>query len=211
MSHDETNGTDRRTFIQAGALATAAVLGASAGAEAQDAAKVLLPKRKLGRTGLEMSLLEMGTGALRERGVLDRLIRLSYGPLALGTLAIGAVEEVGPRVLREQFGSHIPPENLPGSERTLFQMSAAKPARRPSGPVAKPDAEPRPKPVRKTGWAKPKAKSSLPRGPAKAGSGSGPGGATRAGPGGPSRSSSPPRKSGARPKGPPKSGGPKRP
>lgn len=142
---------------------------------------------------------------------VNRLIRLSYGPLALGTLAIGAVEEVGPRVLREQFGAHIPPENLPGSERTLFQMSATKPARRPSAPVAKPDAEPRPKPVRKTGWAKPKAKSGPPRGPAKAGSGFGPGGAMRAGPGGPSRPSSPPRRSGARPKGPPKSGGPRRP
>lgn len=142
---------------------------------------------------------------------VNRLIRLSYGPLALGTLAVGAVEEVGPRVLREQFGSHIPPENLPGGDRPLFQMSAAKPARRPSGPAVKPDAEPRPKPARKAGWAKPKAKSGAPRGPAKAGSGSGPGVATRAGPGGPSRSSSPPRKSGARPKGPPRSGGPRRP
>ena len=81
MSHDETNGTDRRTFLQAGALATAAALGAAPGLEAQDApakARTVLPKRKLGKTGLEITMLEMGTGRLREQGVLDRLIRLSY-------------------------------------------------------------------------------------------------------------------------------------
>src|SRR4051812_34808271 len=80
MPHDETNCTDRRTFLQAGALAPAAALGTAAGLEAQDApAKAqVLPKRKLGKTGLEITLLEMGTGALRERGVLDRLLRLSF-------------------------------------------------------------------------------------------------------------------------------------
>ena len=80
MSHDEANRTDRRTFLQAGALATTAALGAAAGLEAQTSAAktAVLPKRKLGKTGVEMTLLEMGTGALREKGVLDRLIRLSY-------------------------------------------------------------------------------------------------------------------------------------
>jgi predicted aldo/keto reductase-like oxidoreductase len=80
MSHDETNATDRRTFLQAGALATAAALGTSSGVSArEDAAKVpTLPKRKLGKTGVEMSLLEMGTGALRERTVLDKLLRLAF-------------------------------------------------------------------------------------------------------------------------------------
>ena len=39
MSHDQTGGTDRRTFLQAGALATAAALGATGHAEAQDAAR----------------------------------------------------------------------------------------------------------------------------------------------------------------------------
>ncbi len=80
MSHDETSGTDRRTFLQAGALATAAALGSASSVEAQDApAKTrVLPKRKLGKTGLEITMLELGTGALRERGTLERLIRLSY-------------------------------------------------------------------------------------------------------------------------------------
>src|SRR5262249_13046107 len=76
MSHEDTNGTARRTFLQAGAIATAATLGAASGVEAQvaNAHMPVLPKRKLGKTGLEMTLLEMGSGALRERGVLDRLI-----------------------------------------------------------------------------------------------------------------------------------------
>ncbi len=80
MSHEETNRTDRRTFLQAGALATTAALGAAAGLEAQTApAKTpVLPKRTLGKTGIAMTMLEMGTGALREKGVLDRLLRLAF-------------------------------------------------------------------------------------------------------------------------------------
>src|SRR5690349_4905176 len=81
MSHDPTSGTDRRTFLQAGALATAAALGATGHAEAQQDATAktpVLPKRKLGKTGIEITMLEMGTGALREQGVLERLLRLSY-------------------------------------------------------------------------------------------------------------------------------------
>ena len=80
MAHEEPDRSDRRTFLQAGALATASALSVAPGSIAQDApAKATtLPKRKLGKTGLEITLLEMGTGALRERGVLDRLIRLSY-------------------------------------------------------------------------------------------------------------------------------------
>jgi aryl-alcohol dehydrogenase-like predicted oxidoreductase len=80
MPHDETMSTDRRTFLQAGAAATAAALGAATGLPAQQApaAATVLPRRTLGRTGIEMTMLEMGTGALRERGVLDRLLRFSF-------------------------------------------------------------------------------------------------------------------------------------
>ena len=80
MSHDETHSADRRAFLQAGALATAAALGTASSLEAQvaPAKATTLPMRKLGKTGLEITLLEMGTGALRERGVLDRLLRLSF-------------------------------------------------------------------------------------------------------------------------------------
>lgn len=44
---------------------------------------------------------------------VNRLIRLSYGPFQLGTLPVGAAEEIGPRVIREQLSAYIDPENLP--------------------------------------------------------------------------------------------------
>jgi aryl-alcohol dehydrogenase-like predicted oxidoreductase len=77
MAHHE---PDRRAFLQAGALATASALSMTPGAPAQDAGAkpAVLPKRKLGKTGIEITLLEMGSGALRERGTLERLIRLSF-------------------------------------------------------------------------------------------------------------------------------------
>jgi predicted aldo/keto reductase-like oxidoreductase len=83
MAQGETDRPDRRAFLQAGALATASALSTTPGYGAQDApaaakAAKILPKRKLGKTGLEITMLEMGTGALREQGVLERLIRLSY-------------------------------------------------------------------------------------------------------------------------------------
>lgn len=42
--------------------------------------------------------------------VVNRLIRLSYGPFQLGQLKPGAVEEVRPRVLRDQLGMPAEPE-----------------------------------------------------------------------------------------------------
>jgi aryl-alcohol dehydrogenase-like predicted oxidoreductase len=78
MSHDPTQNTDRRTFLQAGAVATASALALSGGANAQAADPKVLPKRKLGKTGIEITMLEMGSGALRDRSVLDRLLRLSF-------------------------------------------------------------------------------------------------------------------------------------
>ena len=39
---------------------------------------------------------------------VNRLIRISYGPFQLGDLAPGAVEEVRPKVLREQLGLSSP-------------------------------------------------------------------------------------------------------
>jgi 23S rRNA pseudouridine2605 synthase len=96
---------------------------------------------------------------------VNRLIRVSYGPFALGTLAPGAVEEVGPRVIREQLGQVIATRNMPTGDRALFKTSApaatsrrapmAK-AGRPSGAEAAPAAPERK--VYKAGWAKPKAK-----------------------------------------------------
>jgi 23S rRNA pseudouridine2605 synthase len=94
---------------------------------------------------------------------VNRLIRLAYGPLALGTLGVGELEEVGPRVVREQFAQYIEPENLPTGERPLYRSPRKSPSRR-AQDEAKTAAElapvraPKEKPAYKAGWAKPKRK-----------------------------------------------------
>jgi 23S rRNA pseudouridine2605 synthase len=113
---------------------------------------------------------------------VNRLIRLSYGPFQLGTLLPGEVEEVGPRVIREQLEGLVAPENMPKGDRPVSAplRKAASPQRRTpgqgqsssksgskaapgrdSGEAAKPD-----KPTYKAGWARPKAKAPY-KGPAK--------------------------------------------
>lgn len=50
---------------------------------------------------------------------VNRLIRVSYGPFQLGELAPGEVEEVKPRILRDQLGlSAPPPAEKPVRRRT---------------------------------------------------------------------------------------------
>jgi 23S rRNA pseudouridine2605 synthase len=87
---------------------------------------------------------------------VNRLVRLSYGPFALGNLAMGSVEEVGPRVIREQLAEFIAPENLPTGSRTTAPIAA--PGRRPTAPAAAAatggTSAPEKK-VYKPGWAKP--------------------------------------------------------
>jgi len=98
---------------------------------------------------------------------VNRLIRLAYGPLALGTLGVGELEEVGPRVVREQFAEHIDPANLPTGERPQYR-SPKKTATRRAQEEAKAAADlaappvrgPKEKPAYKAGWARPKAKVS---------------------------------------------------
>ena len=117
---------------------------------------------------------------------VNRLIRLAYGPFQLGTLPSGAVEEVGPRVIRELLGEHIRPENLP--EGNVVQTPPPVPGRRGGMPVvtgksgsALSDPSRKPsrvraadtataqsieranRPAKKTGWAKTGAPN--PRGP----------------------------------------------
>src|SRR4051794_38616708 len=79
MPHDETNRTDRRTFLQAGALATASAAGMAPGLKADDApAKAkprAVPTRPLGKTGVDITMLDQG--AVRG-GNTDALLRLSY-------------------------------------------------------------------------------------------------------------------------------------
>lgn len=91
---------------------------------------------------------------------VNRLIRLAYGPFQLGALAPGEVEEVGPRVIREQLAAHIAPEKLPTGTRTpemarKVAPTKAQPQVRGTGGAV---AEPPGRPVYKQGWAKPKKK-----------------------------------------------------
>jgi uncharacterized protein len=82
MSESSLNSLDRREFLQAGVAATAvaASLTGSASALAADDKpsqnKPVLPKRVLGKTGAEVTLLTQGTVGQPE--ALDRLLRLAY-------------------------------------------------------------------------------------------------------------------------------------
>ena len=154
---------------------------------------------------------------------VNRLIRLAYGPFALGTLGAGEIEEVGPRVIREQLADHIDAEQLPKGDRPQYR-TPAKQLRRAADAEAKaavPVREPKAKTVYKPGWARPKSKpkpvlkaGAKPRAPLKAGAkprpkatGSKPGPAPHAGPRGPKPSASRPGSSPARRPGPRSPGG----
>ncbi|WP_332888335.1 pseudouridine synthase [Caulobacter endophyticus] len=110
---------------------------------------------------------------------VNRLIRLSYGPFALGTLQAGQVEEVGPRVIRELLAGVIADENMPTGDKPqfvgvadpLYAPGVAKDGERlrggeiqrraPTGrapQIATPKVE-EPKKVYKAGWAKAKIRT----------------------------------------------------
>lgn len=74
---------------------------------------------------------------------VNRLMRMAYGPFQLGTLGLGEIEEVGPRVIREQLAGLIEPENMPTGDKVLHTPPA--PSRRP---------------IPKSGLANPRAKPS---------------------------------------------------
>jgi predicted aldo/keto reductase-like oxidoreductase len=75
MDHDDTNRTDRRKFLQAGALATATAASMAPGVQSQEPSKAAatLPTRKLGKTGVEVTMLEQG--AVRGQ---DRILRQAF-------------------------------------------------------------------------------------------------------------------------------------
>ena len=148
-----------------------------------------LDKAKEGGTGANLWItVTLSEGKNREvRKVLEalglivnRLIRLSYGPFQLGTLEAGEVEEVGPRVIREQLAEHIAPESLPSASRRIQPLKPraaeerAEGAPRRAGPGAPRKASSaapapaKPKTEYKPGWAKPKKRVSHPPKSAKA-------------------------------------------
>jgi 23S rRNA pseudouridine2605 synthase len=61
---------------------------------------------------------------------VNRLIRVSYGPFQLGSLTPGAVEELRPRVVRDQLG--LDAETTP-------RRSPKRPARRAGAGKTRPD------------------------------------------------------------------------
>jgi 23S rRNA pseudouridine2605 synthase len=143
------------------------------------AIEATLDKAKEGPAGANLWItVTLSEGKNREvRKVLEalgltvnRLIRLSYGPFQLGTLAVGEAQEVGPRVIREQLASYIDPRSLPKGDRVAAPPAKAasdeRPGRRAPTPrgqasrtqpreaAAKPE---RKKTEYKAGWAKPKS------------------------------------------------------
>jgi 23S rRNA pseudouridine2605 synthase len=125
---------------------------------------------------------------------VNRLIRLSYGPFQLGTLGAGQVEEIGPRVIREQLEGLVAPENMPKGDKVApIHQPGIKPRRTQTAAADALVPPPPPaKPKRKAGWAKPKPKSPF-KGRVKENA-KGNKGPAMIGPGAP-RSSSPPASS----------------
>jgi uncharacterized protein len=81
MSDSNLPGVDRREFLQAGLVATAAAATLGAGTARADEPKAdgnkpVLPKRKLGKTGVEVTLLNQGT--VGQPAALDRVLRTAY-------------------------------------------------------------------------------------------------------------------------------------
>lgn len=78
MDHDSNQSTDRRRFLQTGALASAAVVGAASGTRSQEVAppaEAAIPRRPLGKTGVEVTMLNQG--AIRGPSY-DRLLRFAF-------------------------------------------------------------------------------------------------------------------------------------
>jgi len=78
MSEPHPKAMGRRTFLQAGVAATAAAASQPANAQAPKAGqgKAILPVRKLGKTDVEVTLLNHGT--VGEPAGLSRLLRVAY-------------------------------------------------------------------------------------------------------------------------------------
>ncbi len=75
--------------------------------------------------------------------IVNRLIRTGYGPFSLGELKPGAVEEVRPRVLREQLGLDLPPE--PVAPKRPIRQSTDAAGKKPGSTAPKPARAPRPR------------------------------------------------------------------
>lgn len=81
---------------------------------------------------------------------VNRLIRVNYGPFALGALPVGAVEEIPPKVLRQTLGpdvaAQLPSAAAEGRERRRREQAGEAPAAKPKAAPAAPAAAARRKP-----------------------------------------------------------------
>ena len=79
---------------------------------------------------------------------VNRLLRLSYGPFQLGTLKLGEVEELRPRVVRDQLGL----EESDMEETPAPRPTRGRPGSKPGGkPAQKSGPRPGPRPGQKPG------------------------------------------------------------
>ncbi|GIW88958.1 MAG: hypothetical protein KatS3mg108_3282 [Isosphaeraceae bacterium] len=118
MSTDAPFRSDRRAFLQAGALAAGAALTAPGVAQEAAAPRPPLPRRKLGRTGVEVTMLDQGT--VRGPGYA-RLLRLGYG---LGVRMFDTARVYGTEpVLRQWF------EQQPEVRKEIFLITKDTPKR----------------------------------------------------------------------------------
>jgi hypothetical protein len=130
MREDESNPTDRRTFLEAGALAAAGALGFSVSqSRAQDskAAPMTLLTRPLGNKGIDITILDQGTGKGPD---VDRLLRYGF---ARGVRAYDTSETYhehhGDRAMARELYNSLPPEARDWSGADLEAAWAACPNR----------------------------------------------------------------------------------
>jgi aryl-alcohol dehydrogenase-like predicted oxidoreductase len=83
MARDESNSTDRRAFLRAGAAASASAFSLSNGSSAQESQKaaaeppMTVPRRLLGKTGVEVTMLDLGSGVGPGTN-FERILRAAY-------------------------------------------------------------------------------------------------------------------------------------
>lgn len=139
---------------------------------------------------------------------VNRLLRLSYGPFQLGALKLGEVEELRPRVVRDQLGLEAEDMDEAPATRPTRGRPGSKPGQRPGGkpgpstggksfgkPMGKPAGRASGKPSGKPA-GKPGVRSAGSFGDKSGGSG----GTARTGKPGPRRGSAKPRPSGKNPR-----------
>ena len=95
---------------------------------------------------------------------VNRLIRVSFGPFQLGELAVGTVDEVPRRVLRDQLGERLATEagadfELREGDRAPVQLTMNRGERAPAGRTAKAAADRADKPQRTADRGGPRTKA----------------------------------------------------